>query len=97
MPRAIVGLCIIEFHLPGVSSLKEKRSILKSMLARIHKTFNISAAEVDYQDKWQSSTIAFAVVSNSSKHIYQVTSKTINWIETHYPEAVIVDQQMEVL
>jgi uncharacterized protein YlxP (DUF503 family) len=97
MSRAIVGLCIVEFHLPGVSSLKEKRSILKSMLARMHNTFNISAAEVDYQDNWQSAMIAFAVVSNSSIHVDQIASKTIRWIETHYPEAMIINQQMEIL
>ena len=97
MPRAIVGLCIVEFHLPGVSSLKEKRSILKSMLARMHNAFNVSAAEVDYQDMWQSSIIAFAIVSNSSIHVNQVANKTIRWIEAHYPEALIVDQQIEVL
>ena len=97
MSRAIVGLCIVEFHLPGVSSLKEKRSILKSMLARMHNAFNISAAEIDYQDKWRSSIIAFAIVSNSSTHVNQVANKTISWIESRYPEALIIDQQMEVL
>lgn len=97
MSRAIVGLCTIDFHLPGITSLKEKRRILKSMLARMHKTFNVSAAEVDYQDQWQSSVIAFAVVSNSSKHVNQVVNKAVLWIESHYPEAMIINQQLEVL
>ena len=97
MAKAIIGLCTIEFHLPGVSSLKEKRRILKSMLAKLHNTFNISGAEVDYHDKWQSAVIAIAVVSNSTRHANQVVQNAVEWIESHYPDAIIVKQEIEVL
>jgi len=97
MSSAIVGLCTIEFYLPGLASLKEKRSILKSMLARMHNTFNISAAEVDRQDNWQSAIIAFASVSNSAAHVHQVTENVLKWVEDNYPEAMMVKHHVELL
>jgi uncharacterized protein len=93
----IVGLCTIELHLPGVSSLKEKRSILKSLLARIRNTFNVSAAEVGYQDVWQSSAIAVATVTNSTVHANEVISNILRWIEQQFPDIQIVKEEIEIL
>jgi uncharacterized protein YlxP (DUF503 family) len=93
----IVGLCTIELHLPGVGSLKEKRSILKPLLSRLHNTFNVSAAEVDHQDVWQSATIAVASVSNSTSHANQVISHVLAWIEANFPDTLIVHQEIEIL
>jgi uncharacterized protein YlxP (DUF503 family) len=97
MTDAQVGLCTIEFHLPEVTSLKAKRSILKSMLAKLHNTFNLSAAEVDANDKWQTAVIALAIVSNSNRHAQQVLQSAVDWIEAHYPEALIVKQRIEMI
>lgn len=93
----IIGLCTIEFHLPEVTSLKEKRGILKSMLAKLHNTFNVSASEVGLNDQWQSAVIAVAVVSNSSRHVNEVLQNALDWIESHYPEALIVKQDIEII
>ncbi|MBN1562543.1 MAG: DUF503 family protein, partial [Anaerolineae bacterium] len=42
----VIVAATIDIHLPGVGSLKEKRGSLKSLIARLHKTFNIAVAEV---------------------------------------------------
>jgi uncharacterized protein YlxP (DUF503 family) len=42
-----LGLLTIHLHLPGCASLKEKRGRLKPLLTRLHREFNISAAEID--------------------------------------------------
>ncbi len=97
MSRAIVGLCTIEFHLDGLTSLKDKRSILKSMLAKLHNTFNVSAAEISYQDQLDTAGIAVAAVTNSSRHANEMIHTIINWIETNFPEAMIVKQEIEIL
>jgi uncharacterized protein len=97
MAHAVVGLCTIEFQLPGVSSLKEKRSILKSMLQRLHNTFNVSAAEVDKNDELEAATIGVAVVTNNSAHANQVINNVITWIEKYYSDAVIMNEQIEIL
>ncbi len=92
----VVGVCEIEFYLPGVSSLKEKRGIVKSLLARLRSTFNVSAAEVDLQDLWQSARIGVAVVTNSAHHADQVYHNVLAWLESHYPDAVITRHQFEL-
>jgi uncharacterized protein len=97
MSNAIIGLCVIELHLPGLTSLKEKRGILKSMLARMRRTFNVSAAETGHHDTWQSAQIAVASVGNSSKLANQVMNNVITWIEANYPDVMIIKQEIEIL
>jgi uncharacterized protein len=93
----ILGLCTLEFYLPGMTSLKDKRSITKSMLARLRNTFNVSAAEVGFLDQWQSAGIAVTTVSNSSQHVNEVLHNVINWIEANFPDALLVKQEIEIL
>ncbi len=97
MPRIAIGLCTLELHLPGVASLKEKRSILKSLLKRLHGTFNVATSEVDYHDIWESSVIAIVTVTTSTHHVDQSMSAIITWIEKHYPDAQIVNQEIEIV
>ena len=47
----------IKLYLPECHSLKEKRSVLKSFIVKIQKKFNISCAEIEYQDLWQSGLV----------------------------------------
>lgn len=93
----IVGTCQIELYLPGVSSLKEKRSIVKSLLARLRNTFNVSAAEIDHHDLWQSALIGVAAVSNSVGHADQVLQGVLMWIETNFPDALITRHEITLL
>jgi hypothetical protein len=97
MSHAIIGLCTLDLHIPGVASLKEKRGYLKSILNRLHNKFNVSAAEVGNHDKWQLATIAFAVVSGSGAHADQVLAKAINFIEASYPDVIITGQDIEII
>lgn len=93
----IIGLLTVELHLPEVHSLKEKRGIIKSLLSRVTKTFNVSAAEVGFQDMWQSSAIAITTVTNTTVHAHQVVSNVLEWIETHYPDYEITYEQIEII
>lgn len=97
MSNAIVGLCTIDLYLPGVGSLKEKRSIIQSLLKRVQNQFNASAAEVGNQDVWQSAQLAVAVVTNAAPHANQMITTILNWIESNYPHVSIVKQQIEIL
>jgi uncharacterized protein YlxP (DUF503 family) len=94
----IIGLCTVELSLPAAESLKDKRSILKSMLTRMRNTFNVSAAEVGNNDDWQSAAIAFAVVTNATPHAHQTISNVLKWIEeNYYPDALVDDEHIEIL
>ena len=65
----IVGVLKAQMHLHGVTSLKQKRSIVKSVIGRLKARFNISIAEVDHNDKKTSAVIAIAIVSNDTQFI----------------------------
>ena len=92
-----IGLLTLHIHIPGCSSLKEKRSRLKPLLARLHKEFNISAAEMDHLDAWSETVIACAIVSNNSKHTQRVLQRVIKWIENNWPDVDLVDDQIELI
>jgi uncharacterized protein YlxP (DUF503 family) len=97
MTGMVIGACIVELQLPGLGSLKEKRGVLKSLLARLHKEFNVTAAEVDLHDAWQASTLGIATVSTSAAHAQNLLNNLVCWIETNRPDLEVVDHYVEII
>ncbi len=93
----VIVAATIELNIPGVASLKEKRGILKSLIARLHKTFNIAVAEVDLHDVWQSSALGVAIVSTSAAHGESKLENILHWIERNRPDVMIIDHMVEVI
>jgi uncharacterized protein len=91
------GVCKLKIHLPQCQSLKAKRSIIKSMVARLRNQFNISIAEVEDNDLWQIASLGFSCVSNSSSHVDEVVSSVMNYIEQYYPEVEIIEHNTEIM
>ncbi len=77
----VVSLCEITLRFPGALSLKDKRSVLKSLLSRLRQRFNISVAEVGEQDKWQMSLVAVACVAADSVMAHQLMEQVVHFIE----------------
>lgn len=94
MPAHIVTatLCL---GLAGCSSLKEKRGVLKPLLARLHREFNVAVAETDLNDLWQSAIITLAVISNDTVHAETELQHIVRWIEHNRPEVEVQDVQLE--
>jgi uncharacterized protein YlxP (DUF503 family) len=65
----IVGVMTANLSLHGITSLKEKRSIVKSLIGRLKSRFNISIAEVDHQDSKSIAVLGIAIVSNEARFI----------------------------
>ena len=92
-----VGLLTLYLELPGCASLKEKRSRLKPLLARLHREFNISVAELDRQDAWRETVIACALVSNDARHTQRSLQVVVDWVEKNWPDASLIDNHLEIL
>lgn len=92
-----VGLLTLHLHIPGCTSLKEKRHRLKPLLHRLHREFNISVAEVDHQDAWQKAVIACTLVSNDNGHTQRSLQAIPPWLETNWPDVILVEDQLELL
>lgn len=93
----IIGICTVELHLPGNGSLKGKRSLLKPLLSRLRREFNLAAAEVARNDAWQAAEIAFVTVANDPGRVHAVLERAVRWIETNHPRVQVVDWKIEVL
>jgi len=93
----VIGICRVRLHLPGNGSLKDKRGRLKPLLARLRREFNLSVAEVDLHDVWQSAIIGMATISNEAGRVHAVLEKAVHWIEVHHPDVQVVDWTIDVL
>jgi len=76
----VVGVITAHLSMQGVTSLKGKRSIVKSVIGRLKSRFNVSIAEVDHQDSKTSAVIAMAIVSNEARFIDQQFDALINFM-----------------
>ncbi len=92
----IIGTCTIELRIPGNGSLKGKRRVIKSIVARLQNEFNVSIAEVDDQDFWQSAVLGVACVSNGSDRVHRTLSSVVEWIERNRPDVQVVDYGIEM-
>ncbi len=92
-----VGLCRVRLRLPENHSLKGKRQVLKSLLARLHNKFNVAAAEVDDHDSWQMASLGITCVTNDERHAHQVMASVIAFIQSERLDAELLDYSTEVL
>lgn len=60
-----------DLHLPASSSLKAKRSVVTPMLRHIDSQTGVAAAEVDFLDKWQRTTLGISAVGGGVSHLEQ--------------------------
>ncbi|HEY57063.1 MAG TPA: DUF503 domain-containing protein [Anaerolineae bacterium] len=89
-----VGILMLHLRLPGCRSLKEKRRRVKPLLNRLHKEFNLSVAEVDAQDVWQTAVIACVTVSNDGGYAQHMLQKVVQWVEVHWPDVQIAEEHV---
>jgi uncharacterized protein len=87
----------IHLHIPTCSSLKEKRGHIKPLIARLHREFNISVAEMDLQDKWQETVIICAMVGNERSHLESALQNVAKWIERNWPDGDVISEKVEII
>ena len=71
----VIAAAQVVLRLAENESLKGKRQVVKSLLARLRNTFGVAAAEVDTLDSWHTATLGIAVVSNDAQHGDEVLGK----------------------
>jgi uncharacterized protein len=93
----VIGLCTLQISLPAALSLKDKRQVVKSIIARVRNEFNVSIAEVDDQDLWQSAVLAVACVSTSQSYAHGQLEAVVRFIDRHRPECPLGAYEIEML
>ncbi len=92
----VTGIGLMVFRIHDCRSLKGKRKVVKSMIARLRNQFNASIAEVGANDVYQRAEIGFAFVGNSHRVINTKMDKLINMAED-LGLAELMDTDMEII
>ena len=92
----MIGVLTIHLHLPGCASLKEKRGQLKPLLARLHREFNVSAAEMGLQDKWQDAIVCCGMVGNEAAYLQSALETVRKWVEANWPDGDVLEAKTEI-
>ena len=77
----MVGVMTAQLNLAGIKSLKEKRSIVKSLIMRLRNNFSVSVAEVDHNQSKRSAVIGISIVSNETGYIDRQFDKIITFMQ----------------
>jgi uncharacterized protein YlxP (DUF503 family) len=71
----VVGILRLTLYVPGASSLKDKRQVLRKIVDRLRARFNVSVAEVADNDIWQRAVVGIAAVANDHSFVNEVLDK----------------------
>lgn len=93
----VIGVCTIELDIPAAASLKDKRQVLKSTLARLRNEFNVAAAEVERQEAWQTAVIGVVTVSSDKDYAHGLLTRVAQWVENTRLDCVLVDYDIELI
>jgi len=86
----------VTLSIPQADSLKDKRSVLKSIKDRLRNGFNISVAEIGDHDIWRNAVLGIAVISQDASYANGVLSRVQDLIRGR-SDAILTDCQLEWL
>lgn len=91
----IIAAMTFRLHAPWVHSLKEKRMIVKSIIAQLQNRFHVSAAEIDEQDTHQIIVLGIAAIVPHNAMADSLMDEISVFVEEN-TEAEILDEQREI-
>lgn len=92
----IVGICKVKLRASWVQSLKEKRMVVKSIIAKTNHKFNVSISEIESMDIHQTIILGLSIVTNSQAHADSTMDEIIDFIEAA-SEAEMLDVDIEII
>lgn len=84
----IVGIAVVELHIPAARSLKQKRRVVRGLVERVHQRLRISTAETDFHDLHQRAEIGLALVSTDERECRRLFDQARSLFDEE-PEAVV--------
>lgn len=92
-----IGVLILHLHLPGCSSLKEKRSRIKPILSRLPREYNVAVAELDHQDVWRDTVIGCVTISSDAIQNQRLLLQIVDFTQRNWPDLMLIDQRIELI
>jgi len=87
----------LDISIPGVKSLKEKRGIIKPIVHKIRRNFNVTIAEVEYHDNWNRAVFLCAITSNDRRYCQQQSMKLVDFFERNFLSVYLLSHHIEFL
>ena len=92
----IVGAAVVEIHVHGSRSLKQKRGVVRSITQRVRNRFNLAVSEVGGQGTWQRAVLGIAATGGDPQRVRTVLERAIRFIEElHLAE--VRDTDIEII
>jgi len=91
-----VGVLRLIIYLPENHSLKGKRSVLRTIKARIRNKFNVSIAEADDHDLWQRAVLGISQVGTDQAFVDAALREVVRCIDD-MQIAELGEEQLEFL
>jgi len=79
----MVIACEVECMFYDGHSLKEKRSLLKSVITNLQNKLNVAVAELDYQDLWQRTKLGIVTISADKVLAEKVIQQALELLDTY--------------
>ena len=92
----VVGTLSMDVLLGDVHSLKEKRSVVRPIVAELRRTFEVSAAETGDLDVHRRVEISVAVVASEHGHAVEVLEQCERMVAGR-PEVTVLASRQRVL
>ena len=77
-----IGVLRLDLYIPSAQSLKDKRMVLRSFKDKVRTKYNVSIAQLDTDDKWQTATFAVAMIGNDNRYVNGCLQDIANFIES---------------
>jgi len=90
----VVGVLRVEMHLPRAQSLKQKRSVVKSLKDQIRGRFNVAVAEVEANELWQRAIIGVCAIGGDRVYVARLLQGVTEWIRaTHVVHVIHIEEE----
>jgi uncharacterized protein YlxP (DUF503 family) len=91
-----VGVARYDLRLPECASLKDKRSVVRTLESALHQKFRCAVAEVEHQELRQRATVGVSVIADTVFHAKRVLSQVSRRVENH-PGVELLHASVDVL
>ena len=84
-----VGVCVVQIHLPGAGSLKDKRQVLRSLKDHLRDRYNVAVAEIEHQDLWQRAAVGIVGIASARAPLEKMFQEIQGEVERRVPGEVL--------
>ena len=91
-----IGWIEFDVLLGDVHSLKEKRSVVRPVIAELKRRFEVSVAEAGFQDQYRRSVIGVGLVAADRSHLVEVLAAVERFVAAR-PELELLSARQREL